>query len=70
MLSRNQVENLRMDCAGWLEKHLKIYGVCPIQAVCASGKEKGFTKEQIKAARAWHGKWISLVDDNCWGWDI
>lgn len=70
MLSIKQIEKFKMDCAVWLEGFLKSNSVCPIKEVYTAGKRQGFTRAQIKAARAWQGKWITTVDENAWGWDV
>jgi len=69
MLSEKQAENFKMSCAEWLEAFLKNKGPLEIKAVYSVGKEKGFTRAQIKAARAWHGKWIATLDGGRWGWE-
>lgn len=69
MLSAKQAENLKMPCTEWLEVFLKSRGPIAINQVYESGKEKGFTRAQIKAVRAWHGKWIATLDGARWMWD-
>ena len=70
MLNKKQVLNFKMECATWLEFYIRFKGVTPIKEVYKAGKEKGFTRAQIKAARAWLGKWVTTVDDDSWGWDL
>lgn len=69
MLSTNQAENFKMRCAQWLEIFLKAEGPAAIKDVYTVGKKEGFTRVEIKAARAWHGKWITTIDNTYWSWD-
>jgi hypothetical protein len=73
MLSPKQAENFSMACAKWLEKYLKSRAFTLIDDVYSAGKTEGFSKPQIKAARAWHGKWITTATNShgvLWGWDL
>ncbi len=69
MLNPKQVANFTKECAAWLEAFLKMHGSCAISDVYTAGKRDGFSRAQIKAARAWHGKWITTTDVGTWGWD-
>ena len=69
MLNTKQAENFKMSCAQWLEAFLKSRIPQPIKAVYAAGKVAGFTRAEIKAARAWHGSSITTLDDSRWGWE-
>lgn len=70
MLKPKQAEKFNIDCAKWLERYLKSKGFIPIKDAYAAGKEEDYTREQIKAARSWHGKHIKTVDGDTWEWDF
>lgn len=69
MLSENQAKNLSAACAIWLEDFLKTKAPTPIKCVYVAGEAAGFSKAQVKAARAWHGKDIATRDGENWFWE-
>ena len=75
MLSKKQADNFRASCARWLEKYLRENALrqnVTIDRVCTAGKTAGFSREQIKAARAWHGSGIvtEVVGNQInWRWE-
>jgi hypothetical protein len=62
-----------MTCEVWLEQYIKKHQpVAPARAYKA-GKEVGFTRQQIKKARRWHGHYIITQTSKCktlWSWMI
>lgn len=71
MLSKKQSEDFTLRYAEWLEKYLKGQLACDIKGVYAAGALAGYTRSQIKAARAWHGKSIDsdmLGSTTLWRW--
>ena len=61
-----------MNAASWLEEYIKEHGVVTIKEVYAAGKKIGLSRQEIKRARRWHGKYISTEirgENVLWRWD-
>lgn len=68
MLNKKQVDNFKMDRAKWLEQYIKSNPETTIKDIYKIGKPLGYTRAEIKAARAWHGKDIITIDEHFWRW--
>lgn len=61
-----------MDVKIWIENLIKTKGPITPKEVYAEGKKVGVTRKEIKAARRWHGKYISTEirgDKTLWRWE-
>ncbi len=63
---------LMQDVKNWLENFIKAKGPVSPKDVYAEGKKVGISRKEIKAARHWHGKYISTEicgDKALWRWE-
>ena len=62
-----------MDVEKWLENFIKTKGPVSPKEVYAEGKKLGIAGKEIKAARHWHGKYISTEicgERTLWRWEL
>lgn len=61
-----------MNCANWLERHIKTHQPTTPKKVYAAGGKEGFSRKDIKKARKWHGKYIDtqiINGETLWRWN-
>ena len=68
MLKEKHVANFDEKCAEWLEGFVKAETCYTIKDIFRIGKMIGYTKAQIKAARAYHGLKIITAFGCLWRW--
>jgi|GEM_PF-5369703 len=66
MLSQKQQLNFDHVVANWLREYLWSSNRVHIKTVYAEGKKLGYTRAQIKAARAWYGSQVNTEDGHWW----